>query len=201
MRMEQGIKSFALVGAIGACVFATVPLWFGFFGESTFVTIVDVLAQTLLLIGMAGIYTGNSEKLGKLGLVTTLLMMIGFVFMVFMKMASGFFKPILNEYAPEAVAGNMVPSPLGEIIGITMIFFPLSTVLFGLSVLLSKLPRRKTLGIALMVGPFGFLLPFGIYVTPIVFAVAYFTLTTYVWGSKNDARNSQRLPDSNQRLV
>ncbi|MDQ0897315.1 hypothetical protein QFZ80_001143 [Paenibacillus sp. V4I7] len=27
MRMEQGIKSFALVGAIGACVFATVPLW------------------------------------------------------------------------------------------------------------------------------------------------------------------------------
>lgn len=186
MRMEQGIKSFALVGAIGACVFATVPLWFGIFGESAFVTTVDVLAQTLLLIGMAGIYTGNSDKLGKLGLAATLLMMIAFVFMVFMKMASGFFKPILTEYAPEAVSGNMIPSPLGEIIGITMMFFPLSTVLFGLSVLLSKLPRRKTLGIALMVGPFGFLLPFGIYVTPIIFAIAYFTLTSYVWWNKND---------------
>ncbi|MBD0383265.1 hypothetical protein [Paenibacillus sedimenti] len=197
MTKEQGIIGFAKVGSIGALIFMTVPLWRGLMGESMFVTSVDVFAHILLQVGLAGLYLGYADKLGKFGFISTLMTMIGFIFMVFMKMASGFFRPILMEYAPEAMVGQMAPSPLGEIIGATLLYFPLSTVLFGVSVFISKLPRSKLLGAFLIVGPFGFVLqPFGIYVTPVLFAIAFFYLTYSLWSGKKKPYNISAVTSS-----
>lgn len=175
MNVQKGISVFSALGIVGALVFATVPLWFALWSETIFLSSVDIIAHTLLLIGMIGVYFGNAEKLGKFGVVSGILVVIGFVFHIFMKATSGFVKPILLEYAPQVLENQVIPSPLGEIITASMTLFPLSILLFGLSILLSKTAQRK-LGFLLMISPFGFVIPFGVFISPLLFSFIFISL-------------------------
>jgi hypothetical protein len=190
MTKDKGIAAFAKAGTLGAVLFALVPILYGFMGETTIQTVVDSIAQSLIMVGLAGVFLGYADRMGRFGLIATLLMMVGFVFQVFMKMCMGFVKPVLMEYAPQALAGGMPPAPLGEAISISMAFFPVTAILFGLSVFFSKIPRAKLLGALLTVGPFGFFLPFGVFITPFLFAFAYFYLTYTIWNGHSTARTS-----------
>ncbi|WP_462410082.1 hypothetical protein [Neobacillus sp. Marseille-QA0830] len=184
MNVQKGISVFALVGICGALLFATVPLWYGLWKENLFLSTVDITAHTLLLIGIIGVYFANAEKLGKFGLFTGMLIVAGFVFQIFMKAASGFFKPILFEYAPQVLANGAVPSPLNEIITFSTVLFPLSIVLFGIAIAKSKMAQRK-LGFLLMFSPFGFLVPFGVFISPLLFSFIMVSLAYPIVSKKN----------------
>ncbi|MFC5469505.1 hypothetical protein ACFPPD_12300 [Cohnella suwonensis] len=186
MTREKGLAAFARIGTVGAILFTTVPIMYGIMGETTIQTIVDSIAQTLIMLGLVGVFMGYADKMGRFGLVATMLMMVGFVFQVFMKMCMGLVKPVLMEYAPQTVANGMPPSPLGEAISISMMFFPLTAILFGISIFVSKIPRAKLLGALLTAGPFGFVLPFGIFITPFLFAFAYSFLTYTISSGRLD---------------
>jgi hypothetical protein len=175
MNVQKGISAFSFLGICGGVLFATVPLWYGLWNETLFLTTVDITAHTLLLLGMIGIYFANADKLGKFGLVSGILLIPAFVFHIFMKATSGFVKPILHEYAPQVLANGAVPSPLAEIINFSMILFPLSIFLFGIAIAISKMPQRK-LGFLLMFSPFGFLVPFGVFISPLLFSFIMISL-------------------------
>ncbi|WP_423800736.1 hypothetical protein [Neobacillus sp. SAB-20_R2A] len=184
MNVQKGISVFAFLGICGAALFATVPLWYGLWQETLFLTTVDITAHTLLLMGMIGIYFANAEKLGNFGLISGILLIPGFVFHIFMKAASGFFKPILFEYAPQVLANGTVPSPLAEIINVSMILFPLSIFLFGIAIAVSKMAQRK-IGFLLMFSPFGFLVPFGVFISPLLFSFIVISLAYPIVSGKN----------------
>jgi hypothetical protein len=93
MNVQKGISVFSALGIVGALIFATIPLWYALWSETIFLSSVDIIAHTLLLIGMIGVYFGNADKLGKFGLVSGILVVIGFVFHIFMKATSGFVIP------------------------------------------------------------------------------------------------------------
>lgn len=175
MTIQKGISAFSYLGMIGALLFATLPLWFALWPKSLGVTAVDLVAHIFMLFGMIGIYFNYAEKLGKFGLTSVVVVLIGFIFQIFMKAASGFIQPVLLEFAPQSIENQIAPSPLGEIIMTSFIIFPLSIVLFGLAVGLSKIPQRK-LGFLLMFSPFGFIIPFGIFISPILFAFILISL-------------------------
>lgn len=175
MNIQKAISVFAGLGMLGAFIFAAESILYGIFSESMIVSIVDIIANTFLLIGMIGIYFANTDKLGKFGLVSGITVIIGFIFHIFMKATSGFVKPILLEYAPQVLEGQVAPSPLGEVINFSMTLFPLSIVLFGLAVLLSKTKQRK-LGLLMMFSPFGFLIPFGVFISPLLFGFIIISL-------------------------
>jgi hypothetical protein len=175
MNIQKGISVFAGLGMLGAVIFAAESILYGIFSESLIVSIVDIIANTLLLVGMIGIYFAHADKLGKFGLISGITVIIGFVFHIFMKATSGFVKPILLEYAPQVLEGQVAPSPLGEMIQFSMTLFPLSIVLFGLAILLSKTKQRK-FGLLMMLSPFGFLIPFGVFISPLLFGFIFISL-------------------------
>lgn len=195
MTVTKGISAFSILGICGALLFATVPLWFGLWPDKVGVSAVDVVAHILMLVGMIGIYFGYVEKLGKFGLAAGVFIVIGFVFHIFMKATSGFVKPILLEYAPQVLENQIAPSPLGEIISASMILFPLSILLFGLAIGLSKVPQRK-LGFLLMISPFGFVIPFGVFISPILFAFILISLASPLVSGKGKNKEMELVAKS-----
>lgn len=129
MTVQKGISTFSFIGICGALLFATLPLWFALWPETLGVTAVDLTAHILILMGMIGIYFNYADKLGEFGLVAAVGIVVGFIFQIFMKAASGFMKPVLLEYVPQTLENQIAPAPLGEVIMASFIIFPLSIVL------------------------------------------------------------------------
>jgi hypothetical protein len=192
MTVQKGISAFSFIGICGAILFATLPLWFALWPETLGVTAVDLTAHILILMGMIGIYFNYADKLGKFGFIAVVGVIIGFVFQIFMKAASGFIKPVLLEYVPQTLENQIAPSPLGEVIMASFIIFPFSIVLFGLAIGLSTIPQRK-LGFLLMVSPFGFVIPFGVFISPIIFAFIFISIAYPIVKGRKEQQTAHQL--------
>jgi hypothetical protein len=149
----------ALVGGVLVVVLSI--LEFVFFGGQSdsmavassawfIVEIAYVLAATLLILGLAGLYLTQGEQAGSLGLIAFLLALAGTVMLAGADWSAAFFGPWLVEAAPEVLdvepAGTMA---IGLIL--TYVLFTLGWFLFGLASLRAEVLRRSA-GVLLMIG-------------------------------------------------
>jgi hypothetical protein len=124
-------------------------LFFGGQSDSTVVAsstwfvveVAYILAATLLILGLVGLYVVQAERAGKLGLIALLVALTGTVMLAGADWSAGFFGP----WAAEAAPALLVSEPAGTMaVGIilTLVLFALGWFLFGLASLRAGvLPR------------------------------------------------------------
>ena len=129
-------------------------------------SLANLLAAVLLLIGLVGLYTRQSEAAGPLGLAGFLVAFLGTALVTGLLWASLFIVPALAVEAP-AFLDELAVAPPGFFL--SLITFGVGWLLFGIATLLARVYPRIPV-ILLMIGAviIVFPLPF----TGIVFAIA-----------------------------
>jgi hypothetical protein len=109
------------------------------------VEVAYVLASTLLILGLVGLYMLQAEPAGRLGLIAFLVALTGTVMLAGADWSAAFFGPWVAEAAPEL----LVAEPGGTMavgITLTLVLFALGWFLFGLASLRAEvLPRGSAL--------------------------------------------------------
>jgi hypothetical protein len=109
------------------------------------VEVAYVLAATLLILGLVGLYVLQAEPAGRLGLIAFLVALTGTVMLAGADWSAAFFGPWVAEAAPQL----LVAEPGGTMaagIALTLVLFALGWFLFGLASLRAAvLPRGSAL--------------------------------------------------------
>jgi hypothetical protein len=144
----------ALVGGVLYAVLSILEfLLFGGRSDSTVVAssawlIVEVayiLAATLLVLGLVGLYVLQAKRAGWLGLIAFLVALTGTVMLAGTDWSAAFFGPWVAEAAPDLLAAEPAGAMAAGII-LTLVLFALGWFLFGLASLQAGvLPRGSAL--------------------------------------------------------
>jgi len=114
------------------------------------VEVVYILAATLLILGLVGLYLPQAEQGGKLGLIAFLVALTGTVLLAGADWSAAFFGSWVAEAAPELLEAEPAGTMAAGII-LSLALFALGWFLFGLASLRAGvLPRGSAL--LLMVG-------------------------------------------------
>ena len=156
------VRWSGLAALVGGVLFAILSiLEFFFFGGQPdsaavassawfIVEVAYILAATLLILGLVGLYVPQAEQGGKLGLIAFLVALAGTVMLAGADWSAAFFGPWLVEAAPELLAAEPAGSMAVGVI-LTYVLATLGWFLFGLASLRAQeLPRGAAL--LLMVG-------------------------------------------------
>ena len=132
------ILEFLLFGGQSDSAAVTSSAWF-------VVEVAYVLAATLLILGLVGLYVLQAEPAGRLGLVGFVVALAGTVMLAGTDWSAAFFGPWVAEAAPDL----LVTEPAGTMtagIALTLVLFALGWFLFGLASLRAAvLPRGSAL--------------------------------------------------------
>lgn len=103
-----------------------------------------------LLLGLPGLYAAQSERAGRLGLVSFLMVFFGTLFFA-VSNNSGFIAPVLAAQAPAMLDAINVYPPVVALNGLLAVGFFLGFILFGIATLRAQvLPPRS--GILMAIG-------------------------------------------------
>ena len=103
-----------------------------------------------LLLGLPGLYAAQSERAGRLGLVSFLMLFFGTLFFA-VSNNYGFIAPVLAAQAPAMLDAINVYPPVAALNGLLIVgFFP-GFILFGIATLRARVLPRQT-GILMAIG-------------------------------------------------
>jgi hypothetical protein len=103
-----------------------------------------------LLLGLPGLYAAQSERAGRLGLVSFLMLFFGTLFFA-VHNNSGFIAPVLAAQAPAMLDAINAYPPVAALNWLWIVGFFLGFILFGIATLRARvLPRQ--IGILMIIG-------------------------------------------------
>ncbi len=103
-----------------------------------------------LLLGLPGLYAAQSERAGRLGLVSFLMLFFGTLFFA-VHNNSGFIAPVLAAQAPAMLDAINAYPPVVALNGLLAVGFFLGFILFGIATLRARVLPRQT-GILMAIG-------------------------------------------------
>jgi MFS family permease len=103
-----------------------------------------------LLLGLPGLYVAQSERAGRLGLVSFLMLSFGTLFYA-VSNNYGFIAPVLAAHAPAMLEAINAYPPVVTLNGLLIVGFFLGFILFGIATLRARVLPRQT-GILMIIG-------------------------------------------------
>jgi MFS family permease len=103
-----------------------------------------------LLLGLPGLYAAQSERAGRLGLVSFLMVFFGTLFFA-VSNNYGFIAPVLAAQAPAMLDAINVYPPVVALNGLLAVGFFLGFIFFGIATLRARVLPRQT-GILMIIG-------------------------------------------------
>jgi hypothetical protein len=134
MTLNQVIRVFALIGIIGAIV-QIGSITYAYIGHEMHVTnIINALAFSLIFFGLISSYLVQVQNLGRFGLISMIVLFIGFVLVCGLVWTLAFARPVIELLDPSLAANNAIlPSPLLEGTVFTFLTYNLGMLLYGIS--------------------------------------------------------------------
>jgi MFS family permease len=103
-----------------------------------------------LLLGLPGLYAAQSERAGRLGLVSFLMLFFGTLFLA-VSGNYGFIAPVLAAQAPAMLDAINAYPPVVALNGLLIVGYLLGFIFFGIATLRSRVLPRQT-GILMAIG-------------------------------------------------
>jgi hypothetical protein len=103
-----------------------------------------------LLLGLPGLYAAQSERAGRLGLVSFLMLFFGTLFLA-VSNNYGFIAPVLAAQAPAMLDAINAYLPVAALNGLWIVGFFLGFIFFGIATLRARVLPRQT-GILMAIG-------------------------------------------------
>lgn len=137
MPLNQVLRSFALIGIIAAIIHIGSITYAYIHPETNVTNIIDVFVLSLIFIGLICSYLAQTKDLGRFGLISFIVLSIGFILVCGLEWMNAFTRPILESLSPSLNFDNL-PSPLIEGMAASFLTFNLGLLLFGISILKSS---------------------------------------------------------------
>lgn len=147
-----GILEFLLFGGQPDSAAVASSAWF-------IVEIAYILAATLLILGLVGLYVPQAEPAGRLGLIAFLVTLAGTVMLAGADWSAAFFGPWMAEAAPELLVAEPGATMAAGIL-LTLVLFALGWLLFGLASLRAGVLPRGAASLQMVGAVLGLVLTF-----------------------------------------
>lgn len=140
MTLNQVIRIFAFIGGIAAITHIG-SITYAYIDPTTNVTsFIDMVLFSLIFLGVISSYLVQTKDLGLFGLISFIVLSIGFILIIGLVWANTFVKPVLISLDPTFAldSPDLVPSPLLEGMASSFLTLNIGLLLFGISLLKSS---------------------------------------------------------------
>ncbi|MBS4196371.1 hypothetical protein [Lederbergia citri] len=137
MTLNQVVRTFAIIGIIAA-IANIASITYAYIDPETNVTnIINAFVSGLVFIGLICSYLVQTKELGGFGLISFIVLSIGFILVSGLEWTITFAGPVLESLSPSINFDNL-PSPLIEGMAASFLTFNIGLLLFGISLLKSS---------------------------------------------------------------